>query len=236
MTGWTWIAFFRVHQSRYSSILFLPSFVLLVLLVWKLSFVHIPVNYSQRHEFFFINMLHYHIRKKYGANFWLADNSMLSTLWRCSRAGSNWSCKQLSIHFFILIDLLWLLNLLACLILICILKVLEDQNLIQHVKPCFSATPVPIFSKIPSEQVCLELDRANMTETGCDPPLDSREVYICSPDNCSDSFGATRLRNKSDVFEGIEGEVPQLQSRKFKGDRISCWVNTSMSISNLRKS
>ncbi|CAA2975227.1 transcription factor GLABRA 3-like isoform X1 [Olea europaea subsp. europaea] len=107
--------------------------------------------------------------------------------------------------------------------------VLEDQNLIQHVKTCFSATPVPIFSKIPSEQVRLELDRANMTETGCDPPLDSREVYICSPDNCSDSFGATRLRNKSDVFEGIEGEVPQLQSRKFKGDRISCWVNTSMS-------
>ncbi|XP_022875533.1 transcription factor GLABRA 3-like isoform X2 [Olea europaea var. sylvestris] len=107
--------------------------------------------------------------------------------------------------------------------------VLEDQNLIQHVKTCFSATPVPIFSKIPSEQVRLELDRANMTETGCDPPLDSGEVYICSPDNCSDSFGATRLRNKSDVFEGIEGEVPQLQSRKFKGDRISCWVNTSMS-------
>ncbi|KAL2516745.1 Transcription factor GLABRA 3 [Abeliophyllum distichum] len=110
--------------------------------------------------------------------------------------------------------------------------VLEDQNLIQHIKTCFLEIPVPIVSKIPNDHVCVELDHANMPETGFDPVVDCREVYVSSPDNCSNSFGATRLRDESDVFEGIDGEVSRLQSWQFMGDEISNCVNNSMNSSD----
>ncbi|KAL2543663.1 Transcription factor GLABRA 3 [Forsythia ovata] len=110
--------------------------------------------------------------------------------------------------------------------------VLEDQNLIQQIKTCFLEIPVPIVSKIPNDHVCVELDHANMPETGFDPVVDCREVYVSSPDNCSNSFGATRLRDESDVFEGIDGEVSQLQSWQFMGDEISNCVNNSMNSSD----
>ncbi|KAL3833487.1 hypothetical protein ACJIZ3_008223 [Penstemon smallii] len=101
--------------------------------------------------------------------------------------------------------------------------VMEDLNLIYHVKTSFLESP----SNAP-DLICEVLDHSNMPENGLDQLLD-----MCSPNESSDDFADNVLIEESNFVEGVlDGEVSQMQSWPFMDDAISNCLNNSVNSSD----
>lgn len=108
----------------------------------------------------------------------------------------------------------------------CFLKVPEDPILLQHIKRSFLENPSPTISKIPSD---VFNNFTNHSENGLDRILDSPNVDISSPTNCSDDFVDNVFIEESNLLEGVDGEPSQMQ---FMDDAISNCLNNSMNSSD----
>lgn len=80
--------------------------------------------------------------------------------------------------------------------------------------------------------VCEVLDRANVPENELDQFLISQDLDMCSPEESSGDFADNLLRDESNLVEGIDGEVSQLQGLPFMDEAISNCLNNSMNSSD----
>ncbi|KAL8543623.1 hypothetical protein ACS0TY_004262 [Phlomoides rotata] len=111
----------------------------------------------------------------------------------------------------------------------------EDPNLIQHIKSSFLENPSPTLSMIPINvfnNITNLNDCANMHENALDHLLDSPNVDLSSPSNCSDDFVDNVLIEESNLLQGVDGEPSQMHSYPFMDDAISNCLNNSMTSSD----
>lgn len=117
--------------------------------------------------------------------------------------------------------------------------VVEDRNLIQHVKSAFLDNPYPMISKIPDyvpntndKDIVRGLDE-DIIEADFDPLVECEDAKICSPSNSTTGFeDSDQQAQESHMIEGINGEACHVQSEQFMDDEISNCVHDSMNSSD----
>lgn len=114
--------------------------------------------------------------------------------------------------------------------------VVEDRNLIRHIKSAFLDNPYPVISKIPhyvpntndKDIVVCGLDD-DMIEANFEPLVECEDVKICSPSNSTTGFeDADQQAQNSHMMEGISDEACHVQSWQFMDDEISNCIHDSM--------
>ncbi|KAA8520833.1 hypothetical protein F0562_011506 [Nyssa sinensis] len=119
--------------------------------------------------------------------------------------------------------------------------VLEDPNLIQHIKISFLEIPCPVVSKISDyvsgnarddkDLVCAKLGH-DILNPNLDLVVECEEIQICSPNNSSNGFEANKQAEESFMVEGLNGDSSQVQSWQFMDDEISNCVHNSVNSSD----
>uniref|UniRef100_A0A5B7AIY1 Putative myc-like anthocyanin regulatory protein n=1 Tax=Davidia involucrata TaxID=16924 RepID=A0A5B7AIY1_DAVIN len=110
--------------------------------------------------------------------------------------------------------------------------VLEDPNLIQHMKTSFLEIPCPIVSKISDYISGNAGDDHNILDANLNPVVECEVVQICAPNNSSNGFVPNNPAEESFMVEGLNGGVSQVQSWQFMDDEISNCVHNSMNSSD----
>lgn len=100
--------------------------------------------------------------------------------------------------------------------------------------PSVSVPGIPnlVFDSSPPNYNDLNLERlghANMPEEGLDQLMDDPCMEICSPNNSSDDFAQTLLREESNL---VHGEASQMQSWPVMEDAVSNCLNNSVNSSD----
>ncbi|XP_075495103.1 transcription factor GLABRA 3-like [Primulina tabacum] len=118
----------------------------------------------------------------------------------------------------------------------------EDPNLIQYIKTSFLEIPSFVVSKIPSHVpinstnnnvlISETPDNANMLDNEVDQFLDCPDIENFSPDGSSNNFVVNILREESNLAEGVDGEVSQMQNWPFVDEAISNGLNNSANSSD----
>ncbi|CAK9158885.1 unnamed protein product [Ilex paraguariensis] len=127
--------------------------------------------------------------------------------------------------------------------------VLDDPNLVQHIKTYFLETPCPILtnmSEYDSRQKLYNCVSANarttedfphanlddFLDTTPKPVVECEEVYTCSLNYSSNGFQPNRPAEESYMVDVINGGTSQVQSRQFMDDEISNSAHSSMNSSD----
>ncbi|CAL9030137.1 unnamed protein product [Prunus brigantina] len=119
--------------------------------------------------------------------------------------------------------------------------VMEDPDLIQHVKTSFLEVPYHIASKKtnPSagstrndnDLACTVLDH-DVMDTKLIPVVGCEEMNVASPNNSSNGLGLNQPADDSFMVEGMNGGASQVQSWQFMDDEFSNFVHHSMDSSD----